>query len=54
MSDAAPKPAVRHIETMWIPMSDGTKLAARVWMPEDAERKPAPAILEYIRAFGGR
>src|SRR5882672_3912227 len=33
---------------MWIPMSDGTRLAARVWMPEDAERKPVPAILEYI------
>jgi putative CocE/NonD family hydrolase len=48
MSDASPKSAVRHIETMWIPMSDGTKLAARVWMPEDAERKPVPVVLEYI------
>ncbi|MGH6881250.1 MAG: CocE/NonD family hydrolase [Hypericibacter sp.] len=48
MNDASPKSAVRHIETMWIPMSDGTRLAARVWMPEDAERKPVPAILEYI------
>ncbi|QEX14989.1 peptidase S15 [Hypericibacter terrae] len=48
MNDASPKSAVRHIETMWIPMSDGTRLAARAWMPEDAERKPVPAILEYI------
>jgi putative CocE/NonD family hydrolase len=39
---------VRHVETLWIPMSDGTKLAARAWLPEDAERHPVPAILEYI------
>jgi putative CocE/NonD family hydrolase len=38
----------RHIETLWIPMSDGTRLAARVWLPEDAEQHPVPAILEYI------
>lgn len=29
-------------------MSDGTHLAARIWMPEDAETNPVPAILEYI------
>lgn len=29
-------------------MSDGTRLAARIWMPEDAEANPVPAILEYI------
>ena len=29
-------------------MSDGCKLAARIWMPEDAEINPVPAILEYI------
>jgi len=40
--------AVRHIETVWIPMSDGTKLAGRLWLPEDAERNPVPAIMEYI------
>jgi putative CocE/NonD family hydrolase len=39
---------VRHIETLWIPMSDGVKLAARAWIPEDAEKNPVPAILEYI------
>ena len=38
----------RHIETVWIPMSDGIKLAARLWLPKDAERNPVPAILEYI------
>jgi putative CocE/NonD family hydrolase len=39
---------VRLIENTWIPMSDGTKLAARIWLPEDAEKNPVPAILEYI------
>jgi putative CocE/NonD family hydrolase len=29
-------------------MSDGTRLAARMWLPEDAEENPVPAILEYI------
>ncbi len=39
---------VRVIENVWIPMRDGIRLAARIWMPEDAERNPVPAILEYI------
>src|SRR5690606_6252579 len=39
---------IRHHETVWIPMSDGARLAARLWLPEDAERDPVPAILEYI------
>jgi|SRR5579871_484025 len=39
---------VREIETLWIPMTDGTRLAARVWMPTLAESSPVPAILEYI------
>ena len=39
---------VREIETCWIPMSDGCRLAARIWLPEDAEKNPAPAVLEYI------
>jgi len=42
-----PRP-VRHIENTWIPMSDGTRLAARIWMPADAESRPVPALLEYI------
>ena len=29
-------------------MSDGTRLAARIWMPDDAEHDPVPAILEYL------
>ncbi|MEM7123666.1 MAG: CocE/NonD family hydrolase [Pseudomonadota bacterium] len=39
---------VREIENIWIKLSDGTRLAARIWLPEDAEEDPVPAILEYI------
>ncbi len=38
----------KEIENMWIPMPDDVRLAARVWIPEGAEEKPVPAILEYI------
>ncbi|WP_101842065.1 CocE/NonD family hydrolase [Halobacillus sp. Marseille-P3879] len=34
-----------HVE---IPMSDGTQLAATIWLPKDAKDHPVPAILEYI------
>ena len=40
--------AVREIENAWIPLADGTRLAARIWLPEDAEKHPVPAILEYL------
>ncbi len=36
------------MDHVWIPMSDGTKLAATIWLPIDAEEHPVPAILEYI------
>ncbi len=39
---------IREIENVWIPMSDGCRIAARIWMPTDAEAAPVPAILEYI------
>ena len=39
---------VQVIEHTTIPMADGTRLAARIWLPHDAEAKPVPAILEYI------
>ncbi len=32
----------------WIKLSDGTRLAARIWRPTGAEEQPVPAILEYI------
>ena len=37
-----------EIENTWIPMTDGCRLAARVWLPVDAEEEPVPAILEYL------
>ena len=37
---------VRVIENVFIPMTDGTRLAAKVWLPEGAG--PVPAILEYL------
>jgi uncharacterized protein len=40
--------AVRVIEHTSIPLQDGTRLAARIWLPEDAEQNPVPAILEYL------
>ena len=40
--------AVRVIEHTLIPLKDGTTLAARIWLPDDAERNPVPAILEYL------
>jgi uncharacterized protein len=40
--------AVTHEEIVWIPVSDGVRLAARLWMPETAVDHPVPAILEYI------
>jgi uncharacterized protein len=36
------------LDHVWVPLSDGTRLSARVWMPVDADSAPVPAILEYI------
>lgn len=42
-----PREVTEHAD-MGIVMSDGTRLSARVWMPEDAEDNPVPAILEHL------
>lgn len=39
---------VQEIDTLWITLKDGCKLAARVWLPENASEQPVPAILEYL------
>ncbi|PRX45942.1 hypothetical protein B0I33_10888 [Prauserella shujinwangii] len=39
---------VREDEHVWIPMSDGTRLAGRVWRPVSSDIDPVPAILEFI------
>ncbi|RCS22215.1 CocE/NonD family hydrolase [Phyllobacterium salinisoli] len=36
------------IENEWITLADGTRLAARIWMPEDAGADPVPTVLEYL------
>ena len=38
----------RVVKNTWIPLADGTRLAARIWLPLDAEQNPVPGILEYI------
>jgi putative CocE/NonD family hydrolase len=40
--------AVEVIDPVWIPLSDGTRLCARIWRPASAEQDPVPAILEYL------
>ena len=45
--DELPCP-VREIENLFITLADGTRLAARLWLPTDAQAVPVPAILEYI------
>ncbi len=40
--------AVRIIENEWIALPDGTRLAARIWLPQDATERPVPALLEYL------
>lgn len=36
------------LEHVWITMSDGCRLGARIWLPEGARANPVPAVLEYI------
>lgn len=40
--------AVEVLENVFVPMPDGCRLAARIWLPEGARTTPVPAILEYI------
>jgi putative CocE/NonD family hydrolase len=40
--------AIREIENTWIPLADGTRLAARIWLPLASDSEPFPALLEYI------
>ncbi len=39
---------VKETENLFITLKDGTKLAARMWMPADAVKYPVPALLEYL------
>ena len=42
-----PRKVVVH-DNLRIPMPDGIKLAARLWLPEDADTNPVPTILEHL------
>jgi putative CocE/NonD family hydrolase len=35
-------------EDCWIPMSDGIRLAAKLWLPDIAAKTPVPTIIEVI------
>lgn len=37
---------VERVETAWIEMADGCRLACTLWLPEGAERAPVPAVVE--------
>ena len=37
---------IRTVEHLWIPLADGCRLAARLWLPEDAD--PVPAVLDAV------
>ncbi len=39
---------VKETENLFITLKDGTKLAARLWMPSDTAKHPVPALLEYL------
>ncbi len=39
---------IRVRDDIWIPVSGGRRLAARLWLPDHAESNPVPAILEYL------
>ena len=39
---------IRELPDLGIKLADGTRLSARVWMPQDAATNPVPAILEYL------
>jgi putative CocE/NonD family hydrolase len=40
--------SLQELENVFIPLQDGTCLAARLWLPARALADPAPAIFEYL------
>jgi putative CocE/NonD family hydrolase len=36
------------IENQWITLKGGTRLAARIWMPDGSESDPVPAVFEFL------
>ena len=49
MKIATPQVRFTEIENVWIPVGNtGQNMAARLWLPRGAEKKPVPAILTYL------
>jgi len=42
------KAGFKVLENEWIPLADGRRLSARIWMPNTAKKEPLPAIFEYL------
>ncbi|WP_292541238.1 CocE/NonD family hydrolase, partial [Mesorhizobium sp.] len=45
---AADPTPIKLLENVWIPLADGTRLAAKIWLPENVASNPVPAIVCYI------
>jgi uncharacterized protein len=39
---------IHEVETAWIPLADGRRLAARLFLPRTASEHPVPVVVEYI------
>ncbi|MGH2858928.1 MAG: CocE/NonD family hydrolase [Solirubrobacteraceae bacterium] len=42
-----PRP-VKVIEHDWIELDDGISLAVRIWLPQDADSRPVPAVIDSV------
>ena len=40
--------SIRVVENIFIPLKDGSMVAAKLWIPEGADKNPVPVIMEYI------
>lgn len=47
-SESAPLNEIEIVDHVWIEMSDGVRLSAKIWMPIGASETPVPAVLEFI------
>lgn len=48
MTNSVESDGVEDIENVWIRLSDGCRLGARIWRPVDALENPVPALLELL------
>lgn len=42
-----PRKVVKR-DPVFIPLADGTEIAATIWLPDDAEQAPVPAVVEMV------